>query len=220
MKLDVIIPVLNLDFFTKQLLTNILDNTVQPDNIFIIDNGSNDNTRDVCFYFSQYLPIIYLPQETNIGVNPSWNLGFSKTAANLISVLNNDIVISTRFFEKVKETFSNNPLCGIAVPNTIPLNSDIIENHHNNTETLIDREGWAFTIKKEIIDQSGPIPEEFKIFFGDDFLFKAAKDQGYECYKMIDNKIHHFLSQTVMTTGLGVHQAPEHVLWRKKYEQY
>lgn len=192
--ISVIIPVLNQLDLTKQLFGCIAKNTIQPSEIILIDNASEE---DFSIFPEKFncLNIKYIRNEKNIGVNPAWNLGISLAKYKYISILNNDIIISSSFFKKIFEVFENpkNKEIGIVVPNTVKNKDYALEN--DDYPIIMDlkkREGWAFTIRKEILDKIDPIPPELNLFFGDDYLFNSSLCNGYKNVKIINSNIYHY----------------------------
>ena len=118
LSIDVVIPVLNHSKFTESLLHDISNNSVIPNQVIIIDNGSSDNTPLVVDQYRNSLPLNYIRNEKNLGVNASWNLGTELAEADLISYLNNDLIINSQFFAGVQKCFSLNLNCGMACPQT------------------------------------------------------------------------------------------------------
>lgn len=200
--ISVIIPVINQISLTKQLLYEIYDNTYTPKEVILIDNGSSDSYDVLCKYFVQEMgykfKIIYFKNNRNIGVNPSWNFGISQSTGKYISILNNDISITKSFFRKIINIFELNPQIGIVVPNTIDDISNNIEDDYDKPEIkkIKQREGWAFTIRKDITDKIPPIPSELNKNFGDDYLFYYTSKLGYKTVKIVNNYIKHIGSVT------------------------
>ena len=195
--ISVIIPVLNQCQLTKDLFKNIRENTVKPDEIILIDNGSIDETSKLKDEFFD-LNIYYFHFKSNMGVNKSWNFGIDHSKNKIISILNNDIIINKFFFQNILKTMENKST-GICVPETVQEKSKVFESTENFfLKPLKKREGWAFTIKKEIIYKYGYIPEELDRTHGDDYLFYCAKKQKYEIFKMMGNFIYHYGSTTTV----------------------
>jgi len=199
--ISVVIPVINQISLTKQLFYGMYDNTSLPKQVILIDNGSNDQYDLFCRYFVQELDrrfeITYFKNHKNIGVNPSWNLGISKSSGKYISVLNNDIIITKSFFRKIIDVFESNQKIGIVVPNTVDYSLDIEDDYKKpEVEKIKHREGWAFTIRKEITDKIPPIPAELNKNFGDDYLFYYTSKLGYRIVKIVNNYINHIGSAT------------------------
>lgn len=202
---SVIIPVHNQVSYTTSILNDIAENSVIPEQIIIIDNASTDNTKQVITYFKNFLPIRLISLRKNIGVNAAWNLGMKLSNSKYVSVLNNDLVINKQFFEIISKTFEANPNCGMLVPRTyhpteyIQKVRDETYSNVSRTSNLKWRNGWAFTVKKELIKDI-LIPKELISYCGDDYQYFKIKKLGYDILMMDQNPIFHYRGVTGQTT--------------------
>lgn len=206
--LDVVMPVCNQCKFTEEILGYIDNCTVQPRQIILIDNGSDDRTKEIVDTYKERLRINYVFNDVNIGVNASWNLGLSMSDADVVSILNNDLIILPYFFEKILITFEDFPVCGYVIPLTLESKGMLNGCERNNGNDVTDapyRQGWAFSMRRKIFEKSGPIPSELFTFYGDDFLFGETLEQGYRAFMMLDNPIFHYLSQSLYSSGGADH---------------
>ena len=194
---SVIIPVLNQLDLTKQLFGCISKNSILPSEIILIDNASEEDFSDFPKKYEN-LNIKYIKNEKNIGVNPSWNLGISLSKGKYVSILNSDIIISTSFFKKTIQALQISNDFGIIIPNTTKDRNSNLENDQLPIIRDVEkREGWAFTIRKEILDKIKPIPLELNLFFGDDYFFECSKLLGYRNIKVMNNLIYHYKNATI-----------------------
>lgn len=188
--ISVVVPVIN-ERFLGSLLGDIRKNTMRPDEILVIDNGAGV-AKPICDQFTD-LPIRYLPQTQNLGVNASWNLGLSLARNELVSILNDDLILNDKFFEMILQTFQSFPNAGLVVPQTI-MNPRHVHPAGTNERPIVamlpQREGWAFTTRKSLAE---PIPESLFTFCGDDWLFKTVVSKGYWPLKIINNRIFHHI---------------------------
>jgi GT2 family glycosyltransferase len=201
---SVVIPVLNQSNYTESILNNISENSEIPQQIIIINNGSNDETIDVINRF-KHLPIRLLTLRKNVGVNVAWNIGIKLCKSDYISVLNNDLVINKNFFKIIRKTFEANPNCGMLCPRTYR-NPDYIKNVNEECFSSVSkvsqvkwRNGWAFTIKQELVD-SIKIPKVLFNYCGDDFHYFMVKKLGYDILMMEQNIIFHYEGRTSRPT--------------------
>lgn len=198
--ISVVIPVMNSEHETRELFEQISKNTVLPHEIFLVDNASNERFYKYPKIFSK-LNIKYIRYDENRGVNIPWNEGISQSTGQFITFLNNDIIITKYFFEKICKTLISYTDIGVVVPYTVSNKEHLYEDNIDPIlEPLDKREGWAFTIRREITEKSGQIPFPFKIYYGDDFLFLWAKKLGYRWVKIMNNPIYHYGSLTVKKT--------------------
>jgi glycosyltransferase involved in cell wall biosynthesis len=182
----VVVPVIKKTFLGS-LLKNIRANTVQPKEVLIIDNG-NGVAEEICCSFDD-LPIRYLKQDKNIGVNASWNLGLKESKTELISILNDDLTIPECFFSLLQDTFKSFPLAGFVVPYAVPHPTKAISHKSVPSVALLPRrEGWAFTVRKSLL---GPIPSSMFTFFGDDWFFHQVASKRYWALKIMNSYIYH-----------------------------
>jgi GT2 family glycosyltransferase len=194
MNITVVIPVIDQKKMTGELCTQMLSNTVLPTEVIIIDNGSrNDDYRIFTSKF-QKLNLRIIRFEENIGVNAAWNLGITESKTELISVLNNDIVISRFFFQKILETFED-PKTGIAIPVAVK----DIENVHECTEERSklqefksNEAGFAWTIRASVARRIKPIPSKLFLYGGDNYMFLCNSALGFRNFKMMNNFIYHY----------------------------
>jgi GT2 family glycosyltransferase len=223
--ITVIIPLINLSQKTNELLDCISNNEVKPDEIILIDNGSTEDIDELVVKTHPDLPIRHIRLEENIGVNPAWNLGVKEAKNNIISILNNDILVSKYFFRLVTEAMQDEtvgmvvPVASITDRNVI---NELTEYEPPTFKDMSFREGYAMTMRKEIYDKIGGIPETLKIYSGDCYLFDACVWLGYKCYYITNNKIFHHQHSTLhdqqMTDHGLLHR--EHDFWEKTLRPY
>ena len=97
MDCDIIIPVWNQLTFTKDCLDSIFKNTVGVDyRIIIIDNASDDKTRDYLNGLKEARPngITLIRNEKNLGFIKAVNQVIAASNAHYICLLNNDTLVT------------------------------------------------------------------------------------------------------------------------------
>ena len=143
-------------------LPQMLEQYELDDNIYeviIIDNKTED-----AIDLSPYKKVVHLPQEKNIFVNPAWNLGVSVAKSEYVAICNDDITFDSKSLNEFLLNEINENVIG-----THPVS--FFEDH--DTVYIDDGSytglGWGVLMymkKKNYIQ----IPDEFKIWFGDDIL--------------------------------------------------
>jgi glycosyltransferase involved in cell wall biosynthesis len=199
MRLSVIIPVFNLIEMTKDLLVMISNNTIKPTEIFIIDDAGVDDYKTLVDKYTSLdiFDIHYIRNKENMGTNACWNIGVSKATGDLISILNNDIIINLKFFEHIFDTMKDESI-SICVPRNVGLGEKINDDSRKILSPLTKREGWAWTIRANLARQFFPIPPELRTFFGDDYIFEHVSRAG-KIVKMEHNRIVHLKTTTMGT---------------------
>jgi len=200
--LDALILSCDNDEYLDALLQDFTRQIEMPHALIIIDNGDVGSLAIINKY-NNILPIKYMPQDRNIGVNAGWMLGIWTSKANIISILNDDIRIPPDFFKKIKAIFEENLQIGYVIPLTVPTLAEVpTEPNADSDREPCEREGWAFTIRRDICLKGGPIPEDVLTFYGDDHLYNECKKQEYEAIKEKSIRIFHHFSPTVNRLGV------------------
>jgi len=138
-----------------------------------------------------------LKYRQNIGVNESWNIGFSQAGkCDILSVLNDDVVLNERFFERLVAPFQIID-CAVVCPKTETTVEGFDATRLRaglgfDLAPMKRREGWAFSFRKDILDNIPRIPvEKFKTFCGDDWLWYHTVVQRMRWYWDLNNVIYH-----------------------------
>jgi hypothetical protein len=194
LSVDVVMPLDNRHRLTRGVLEDIANNTVIPEHVFLIDNSGSPETEQVCVEMAKRLPIVYLKQDRNIGVNASWNLGISLVTADIVSILNNDLALCSFFFEKTLSVFEQYPNVGLVVPET-QWSSKRVREAKGPNRTRVHamphgQQGFAITARWELVTGQ-PIPSELTTFCGENWLYGLVRKAGQECVKCPDIPVCH-----------------------------
>ena len=129
MKTSVVMATYNGEKFLQQQLASILSQTVLPDELVVVDDGSIDNTRQLLTDFSEKygheIEINLVFREENLGYIGNFIDGISRASNELIFLCDQDDEWSTKKIEDISLLFGNK--------------KDIIA-LHSNTD-IIDNEG-------------------------------------------------------------------------------
>jgi len=215
--IEVVIPLVNLDY-GYDLMGDLEKNSLRPSRVVVIDNSPD------------YIPFSYqtknfklqvIKPTTPLGVNSSWNLGISKVSkkAEFVSILNDDIRLGPWFFQRVWETFHKCPRCGVACPNT-QSNIKYLKKGRINYSVMMREEGWAFTIRKRLLNNIPPIPaDRIKTFYGDNWFYYWSVNHNMYWYKDIGNNIYHIGGASVLRLDKRKDKKKEYWEWNKIKEE-
>ena len=225
MAIDVIIPCYGRVSCTESLLEDLACQTLPAHKIIIIDNADDDATQQVIESYPK-LPIQYIRNKENIGVNASWNLGISLSKSPLVSIFNNDIVIPPFFLNFIFSAFLRENT-GAVIPATassIEVVRKAIEPPYVKTLPSSRREGWAFTLRRSVIEVVGLIPPELFCFFGDDWFFRGLNCLGFSSFKLVDVPVfHHGGISRRVTKGISIAEKilfqQEEKVWQRLISQ-
>jgi hypothetical protein len=153
-KLSIVIPTLWLVDFFKSTLEK-LHGCELVDEIVIISNSKNR------LDLSHLSKVKILQMSSNIGVNPAWNIGVAHASNDDVLVINDDYIFDLEFLNKVIELKDDYAMLAV--------NPDKQATEVVSITKRPDGFGCAFYINKK---DYATIPEDLKIYFGDDWLFQ------------------------------------------------
>lgn len=110
MKISVIIPVYNAAAFVTEAVNSALQQEETAE-VILIDDGSTDNSADICMALAkQYPKIIFLQHadKKNHGAGSTRNLGIKYASSEWIAFLDADDVYLPERFRKTKEIIQKN----------------------------------------------------------------------------------------------------------------
>ncbi len=176
MDISVVIPLYNHEKYIEQTIDSVLDQTVKPKEIIIIDDGSQDSSLEKAQgYAKKYPDLFTVIGQKNRGAHATINRGILMAKSELISILNSDDNYKQeRFAQCVKEFAKDPSLSAIAtgiefidqegdIIENVPWYEDAVKFHYENREdfflSLVNANFFMttsnFIFKKEIIADIG-----------------------------------------------------------------
>lgn len=107
MDIAVIIPTYNRAHTLERCLDSVLNQTVAPNNIIVVDDGSDDDTKTL---IAERYPNVTYHYQNNSGVSAARNLGISQTPCEWVSLLDSDDEWLPTKLEKQKRQLSQSGL--------------------------------------------------------------------------------------------------------------
>lgn len=207
-KLSIVIPTMqkNVDVLNKLIDELNEDNSV--DEIIVIDNSTKGFT-----YNSEKVRVI-LPKQ-NLFVNPSWNLGVKEAKNNYVGILNDDLIFQKDYCSQVLNFLQSNENIGlVGMDSSLVINSlptEFNEYPENKEISFVeindsyDTGFWGSTVfgKKENYYE---IPNEMKIWCGDNYLIEMNKKKGKQNYQVVNCGVKHLISLTATASSSCIRQ--------------
>lgn len=106
MKVSVIIPAYNASGTIRETLDSVLGQTVQPDEILVMDDGSTDETASLV---SGYGSRVSLERQENRGVAAALNVLCARARGDLVAILGSDDLWHPRYLEVQRNLFGAYP---------------------------------------------------------------------------------------------------------------
>lgn len=102
MKYSFIIPVYNGDKYIKDAVNSVL-NRMENFEIILIDDGSYDNSWEICRHIANEYQNVFVYHTENLGAGNARNIGIQKASGDFVVFLDSDDLISKDFFDNISE---------------------------------------------------------------------------------------------------------------------
>lgn len=180
--ISVIIHTFNNEKFIAETVESVLRQTYNDYEIIVVDDGSEDGTRDALLPYMQKIRYHY---KENGGIASAKNAGISLSNAEFIAFLDHDDLWVPDKLKIQMEHFNNNPQVGLVYAKYTSFKSD----KELRTKPEKGYSGWIFKellsksfiqtstviVKKECLNAVGPYDESFKLADEYDMFLRVAK---------------------------------------------
>ena len=150
MKVSVIVPVYNVEKYVAQCLVSIVGQTYRNLEIIIVDDGSTDNSLQICEGFADKDSRITVIQQLNSGVSVARNTGIDAATGEFLTFVDSDDWLEKRMYEKMIHEINTNP--GLDM---VMCDSTLIAKDSNTKSTDFIRQGYYS--KTQIISEIYPV---------------------------------------------------------------
>lgn len=117
MILSAILPVYNVENVLERCIESILNQTFKDFELIIINDGSEDRSKEICNYYAKQDPRIEVIHIKNSGVSKARNIGISKARGSYLQFIDSDDYIAPEMFEilirNIQEKDSDLVICGL-----------------------------------------------------------------------------------------------------------
>ena len=107
-QISVIVPVYNGEKFIEECIKNVLNQTLEEFELIIINDGSTDNTLDICKRNSEIDKKIRIINQENKGVSSARNKGIEQSNGEYICFVDCDDKIEDNYLEELYNTCEEN----------------------------------------------------------------------------------------------------------------
>lgn len=203
----IIIPCLNNSWYTKLAVESIRTLSDGHEIRFIfINNGSRDDTDQFLSTLANQHTVI--TNSENLGVTHAWNQGLQAALdlnAEVIALMNNDIIVGPGWLDAAVNSLRANPKEFYFANSSIPYSGNREAFNQEVRRQLPDlagkkssgKCGWSFYFTLQAVKDFFPIPEIFKIWYNDDYIYYRLCDLGYTPQVLHDSVVYHFGSKTL-----------------------
>ncbi len=171
-RISVIVPAYNAARFVAEAVESILNQTLAPMEIVVVNDGSTDDTEAI---LRPYRERIHYIRQQNRGLPAARNRGIEESQGDLIAFLDADDVWLPGKLEKQWKCFQDHPAAGLVHSNVL-LWHDATGEKTPGYEGLRERTGWCYSklfsrsaiipsatmVKRECLDRVGLFNESMR----------------------------------------------------------
>lgn len=186
--ISVIVPIYNTEKHLDRCIESILNQTYKDFELILIDDGSTDNSSNICNKYKEIDTRIMVIRQNNRGVSYSRNIGISKAKGKYIAFVDGDDYVDNNFLHELLNTAINNNVdmsmcnyylvkddkkekCSHGNKNNEVISKEyILNNIFNNSNTVCYFSLWNKLFKKNIIIKNRILLNE-DMSFGEDLVF-------------------------------------------------
>lgn len=116
--LTLVIPFIDTWDITKRCVEKVIENTTEPIELLMIDNGSEENymsaIKSIVKASLSITQLTIIRNKSNLGVLPTFKQGYEKAAGDVICFIHSDVLIQeTGWSQRIQEAFVGNPQLGL-----------------------------------------------------------------------------------------------------------
>lgn len=176
MKIDALVPCTRPERLIDAL-HDINSQSVKVDSILVVDNGEYEKKNRLIDYKplpwwrENYPNLILWRFGKNIGTNAAWNIGL-RSEADFIVFFPDDMRFDHHFVKKAIYVFQD-PNVAVVSAKIIPWEEDLpkgYDDHYRCGRTCGHGKAGVFMIRGTVARALPLIPDEYFIFFGDDWI--------------------------------------------------
>ena len=233
--ISIIIPVYNTSKYLDQCLQSVLDQTYTDWECILVDDGSTDNSGEICDNWGKKDNRFIIIHQKNQGVSAARNHGIKKSKGEYLCFIDSDDWVNpTYLFDMINGI--DVEMTDMVVTGLIHEKSSSPEKHlpqkeeriilNNNSKSFIDNVGLfygptAILYKKEVIINNGiQFPEN--ISFGEDTIFNYDYLYviSYILLRPVANYHYRILTNTLSSSNNTNRPFLRYNLWKMRKDFY
>ena len=214
-ELSIIVPVYNVEDYIKECIDSLLLNDIPDMELLLVDDGSTDNSGQICDEYVQRDKRVIVLHKENGGLSSARNYGLDHAKGDYIGFVDSDDIVNKMMFSTMLNTaqryHADIAICGIqyftdSLIDTSPcVHSDVLIVSEDNSryKLFISPQGMGdYAVnkiyKRELFATGIQFPEDhiFEDIFTSYKLFDKAKrviclDKDYYYYRLRKGSISH-----------------------------
>jgi GT2 family glycosyltransferase len=214
--ISIVIPNWNGAKHLPVCLTALRTQTLLPYEVFLVDNASHDDSRDLVARDFPEVTVLALPR--NVRFAGACNAGIRAATGDAIALLNNDTEADPHWLENVAKCFATHTEAGFVASKLrlfdqreklhsagdfysrrgVPGNRGVwqVDDGRFDAEYVFGACGAASVYRRAMLDKVGLLDEQFEFSCEDVDLSWRAQLAGYKCAFAHDAIVYHKVSAT------------------------
>lgn len=219
---SVIVPIYNIEKYIDKCISSIINQTFRDIEIILVNDGSTDNSYNICESYKMRDDRIVLVNKENGGLSSARNRGIEKATGKYIAFIDGDDYVHPRFIEKLFNAINDADIavCGIEIIDErgnktnylatgdkyeeyIPFKNEILSPNVVERKYYIEKNGFIFVVawnklyKKEIFDK---IRYDEGKNFEDELIFSSLLRQC-KVIQFLPDKLYYYVQRKNGITG-------------------
>jgi len=227
-----LISIITVNFNQPQVTCALLDSIRQQDyrnvEVFVVDNGSEDNPE--ALFRTQYPDVHFIRSEHNLGFAGGNNLALEHTKGDYLFFINNDAELTTGCLARLVSLFDQRPLLGLASPmicyypeegqaedliqyaGMTPMHAltgrnrtigqgELERGQYRGPVPTAFAHGAAMMIPRRVLETVGPMSENFFLYYEELDWGERIRAKGFEIWVEPQARVYHKESLTVSQLG-------------------
>lgn len=220
LKISIIVPVYNSQKYLEACLESLIQQSYENYEVILVNDGSTDNSLDICSHFSDKSEKVIVINQENSGVSCARNKGLEKATGEYVMFVDADDWIDTKMLsqlsKQVRETEANFVMCNFI--REYPTKSELVWSGFNSTTILKNQEieeqlilgfiekkeretnhvlapfkaPWGKLFDLDIIKKHH-LKFDDQLVIGEDFLFNLQFLKHCEKALIVDDFYYHYL---------------------------
>ena len=108
MLVSIIVPIYNAQKFLKKCINSLLNQTYKNIEIILVNDGSTDDSLEICEYYAKKDKRIKVMDKVNGGVSSARNIGIEASTGTYICFIDSDDYINKNFVKEAVKIFEKN----------------------------------------------------------------------------------------------------------------
>ena len=213
---SIIVPVYNVEKYIDQCLNNIVNQTYRNIEIIIINDGSTDNSYNICKKYASQDPRVILLSQENKGVSYARNKGILCSHGEYITFVDSDDYIELNYIECLINAIEENiDLVSICFNSRNDYPPGLITNQVQMAK-LFTAFGytWGKLIRRKCIKELFNV----QLSFAEDFIFYISLLKNLRSVLIINYNGYHYRIRIGSLTGKDKNESHTINEFNRKYE--